>query len=523
MQLNRLLLLSLVCMSVTPLICFEPTLIYKHLESSLGSHINGTFAKAKKVFESSSNEYMVSFWMKANFDVSSRLTPLSLSDGKQVLPFEFSLYNSDFPDKVPSNMIGSLQVNNDIYFQIKSGEWLMVVIEVLNLRSTVFYIMSLGTSATGFASRQVDIDVEFNQPFWEFFSDGKSGASLFDGVLEDVHTLEQILPSHEIKSTFFRTPTRFEFFADLSPGVSSQVVENQLRDVPKRLWKHFVSTANLTGFEDFKFSDVDTMFQDPLERFQDVRKNYSEKLTLSLQKEKTELTNLLFRQRSDSSLNSDNLRVLYRKGLALWTDFFQQFASESTLDFSQKRYFQLRDVLAAHLKYERVLDPLGAALLKLRVFNDEASFAPTAATGEAERSSKPISSDFGWILYDKCSSFTLDSASIKFSRSYTVFFAVDFFVRHSQLTGALSTGSSQTGRPNRSFPVHSRVGLLERETDSGRVHRAGSAQTQQILARIFCAQAELERVFDEVLVPGSSVLRGSRQAPADRISFIEVL
>lgn len=486
MLLNRFLLLSSVLLSVSPLICFEPTLIYKRLDSSLGAHINGTFAKAKKVFESSSNEYMVSFWMKANFEVSSRLTPLSLSDGKQVLPFEFSLYNNDFPDKVPTNMIGSLQVNNDIYFQIKSGEWLMVVIEVLNLRSTVFYIMSLGTSATGFASRQVDIDVEFNQPFWEFFSDGKSATSLFDGILEDVHTLEQILPSHEIKSTFFRTPTRFEFFADLSPGVSNRVVENQLRDVPKRLWKHFISTANLTGFEDFKFSDVDTMFQDPLERFQDVRRNYSRQLSLSLQKEKTELTNLLFRQRSQSSMNSDNLRLLYRKGLAFWTDIFQQFASRSTLDFSQKSYFHLKDVLGANLKYDQVFDSLSAVLLKLRVFNDEATFSPAAAPEEEEGPGKPISSDFGWVLYDKCSFFALDSSTIEFSRSYTIFFAADFFVRHSQLAESLSMSSSQTSRPSsavltRSHFVYSRVRIKESQIDSGRVDFAGPVEAEQVL------------------------------------------
>jgi hypothetical protein len=389
---------------------------------------------------------MVSFWMKANFSVSSKLTPLSLSDGKQVLPFEFSLFNSDFPDAVPLNMIGSLQVNNDIYFQIKSGEWLMVVIEVLNLRSTVFYIMSLGTSATGFASRQVDIDVEFNQPFWEFFSDGKSPTSLFDGVLEDVHTLEQILPSHEIKSTFFRTPTRFEFFADLSPGVSNDVIENQLRDVPKRLWKEFISTANLTGFEDFSFDDVDTMFQDPLERFQDIEKNHSSELSLSLQKEKTELTNLLFRQRSDSSMNSDNLRVLYKKRVSFWMDIFQKFASDSTIDFNQKQYYNLKDVLAANLKDESVLDNLSSILLKLRVFNDEANFSQISGSESSDSHAKPISSDFGWVLYDKCSFFALDNNSIEFSRSYTIFFAVDFFVRHSQIKESLSMSSSQTSK-----------------------------------------------------------------------------
>ena len=444
---NLLLLLGLTFFRTNSLICFEPTLIYKRLDSKLKTHIKGTFAKAKKVFESSSNEYMVSFWMKPNFHISSKLTPLSLSDGKQALPFEFSLYNSDYPDAIPTNMIGSLQVNNDIYFQIKSGEWLMVVIEVLNLRSTVFYIMSLGTSATGFASRQVDIDVEFNQPFWEFFSDGKSSLSLFDGILEDVHTLEQILPSHEIKSTFFRTPTRLEFFADLSPGVSDNVIVNQLKDVPKRLWKEFISTANLTGFEDFNFDDVDTLFQDPLERFQDIQENHSSDLSLSLQREKTELTNMIFRQRVESSLNSDNLKIIFKKRMALWMDIFQKFASDSTIDFNQKQYYDLKDVLSSNLKNDQIFDSLRKILLKLRIFNDEASFFQSSNEETKENQElKPISSDFGWILYDKCNFFALESNSLEFSRSYTIFFAVDFFVRHFQMASTLSMSSTQTGK-----------------------------------------------------------------------------
>jgi hypothetical protein len=432
MKLTQMVIcLALLWVPHISLICFEPTLIYKRLTSSLDAHIKGTFAKAKKVFESSSNEYMISFWMKPNFEVSSKLTPISLSDGTQALPFEFHLYNDDFPDRVPTNMIGSLQVNNDIYFQIKSGEWLMVVIEVLNLRNTVFYIMSLGTSATGFASRQVDIDVEFYQPFWEFFTNGKSTFSLFDGVLEDVHTLEQILPSHEIKSTFFRTPTRFEFFADLSPGVSNNFIVNQLRDVPKRLWKQFVSTANLTGFEDFKFDDVDTMFQDPLERFQDIQSNYTSEMNISLQRQKTEMTNLLFRQKENASSNSDNVRVLYKKRVAFWMDVFLQFASDATLDFNQKEYYDLKDVLNSNMKDQQIFTSLRKILLKSRIFNDEADFTQeTLKDNQEGLSSRPISSDFGWILYDKCSYFQLNNNSMKFFRSYVLFFAADFFIRH---------------------------------------------------------------------------------------------
>lgn len=448
-KITHILILFLIIEYGSPLICFEPQLIYQRLVSKLGESHQNQQTSTRKVFDKSTNEYMISFWMQANYDQKAEMTPISLSDGKHALPFVFKLYNEDNLEAVPKGSIGSIQVNNDIYFEIKSGDWVMVVIEILNLKSTVFYILSLGTSSLGFISRQVDIDVEFNQPFWLFFSDGTSSKSLFDGRLEDVHTIEQILPSQEIKQTFFRSPSRLHFFADLSPGVSSMGMMNQLDDIPQRLWKQFLSTANLTGFEDFKLQDSDTVFSDPLARFVDISKNFSEKIGLSLQKEKVHLTNRIFRQRSETSLNSDNLDLLFSRQMALWFDFYHDLASNASLDFSRKPYFELKDIFTINLKSKEAMDNLRNIKLQLRVHNDEATLKDYGDGVDSNASaSNSVPNDFGWVLFDKCSYYQMGRNVFPFIRSYMIFFAVDFFFKEDVLRGKSFDPIAKSGNIN---------------------------------------------------------------------------
>lgn len=444
-------ILTILINSQISLLCFEPIKVYDKIEITMNEKVNKLFTMTKKVFDQSTNEYMISFWMKASFHKTREMSPISLSDGKRSLSFNFKLYNGEDKTSVPVGEIGSLQVNNDLYFEMKSGDWVLVIIEVLNLKSTIFYIVSVGTPSLGLMSKQVDIDVEFIQPLWHFFTDGFKNISIFEGTLEEVYRTEQILPSQEMKQSFFRTPTELLFYANLSSEISSVFIDNQLEDVPQRLWKEFLSTANLTGFEDFKFQDEDTIFQDPFNFFRKINDEYSDELNLSIQREKTSLSNLILRQRNQISLNTDNAKLLFKFRLAFWLDVYENLASNLSLDIRQKKYFKLKEVILANMKSPTVLNKIKKMLVKLRVLNNDAIESNNKFSEVSL--DRQISNDFGWILNGNCNFQQIQNNVLSKSKSYMLFWAIDFFVNPLYISKGISKSLKNTSKNNQSFYI----------------------------------------------------------------------
>ena len=135
-------------------------------------------------------------------------------------------------------------------------------------------------------------------------------------------------------------------------------------------------------------------------------------------------------------------------------DFYHDLASEASLDFSRKPYFKLKDIFTINLKSQDALDNLRNIKLQLRVHNDEAGFKDKWSTVDSDsNASNSVPTDFGWVLFDKCSYYKMDRDVFPFIRSYMVFFALDFFFKEEIVRGRSFDPISKSGFNLHSFRI----------------------------------------------------------------------